>query len=160
MEIDLSELSPIFEKYRGKRGFLIPLLQDVQGHYGYVPEDVVGLICNEFAVPSVDIYGALTFYAQFYLTPRGKHTIRACQGTACYIMGGSEILEHLKDSLGVSVEETTQDGLFTLETVACLGCCGMAPVMAIDDSIYGKSSVGKGDELIEELRRNESVEKA
>ncbi len=157
MEIDLSELSPIFEKYRGKRGFLIPLLQDVQGHYGYVPEDVVGLISKEFAVPSMDIYGVLTFYAQFYLTPRGKHTIRACQGTACYIMGGREILEHLKDNLNISLDETTEDGLITLETVACLGCCGMAPVMAIDDGIHGKCSVGKGDELIEELRRNESA---
>jgi len=110
------------------------------------------LITDELGIPSVDIYGVLTFYAQFYLTPRGKHTIKACQGTACYIMGGREILDHLKTLLDVSVGETTKDEMFTLETVACLGCCGMAPVVSIDNKLYGRSSIAKCEGLVEACR--------
>ena len=151
-DTDLSELKPVFDFYRDKKGILIPLLQDIQEKVGFVPPEAVELITHEFGIPSVDIYGVLTFYAQFYMTPRGRHTVRACQGTACYIMGGREILEHLKAVLGVSVGETTEDGMFTLETVACLGCCGMAPVVNIDDKLYGKSSIAKSKCLIEECR--------
>jgi NADH:ubiquinone oxidoreductase subunit E len=152
MAVDISRLSPIIDAYRGQDGVLIPLLQEIQGIFGFVPSEAVGVINEAFGIPEVDIYGVLTFYSQFYLTPRGKHTIRACQGTACYIMGGREILEQLKDILDVSVGETTQDGMFTLETVACLGCCGMAPVINIDDKLHGKSSITKSTALLEECR--------
>jgi len=154
-EIDLSQLGPVFDCYRDKKGILIPLLQDIQEKFGFVPSGAVERITREFGIPSVDIYGVLTFYAQFYLTPRGKHTMRVCQGTACYIMGGREILEQLKTALGVSVGDTTPDGMVTLETVACLGCCGMAPVINIDDKLYGKSSIAKSKCLLEECRCKE-----
>jgi len=154
-DIDFSQLRPVLDFYRNKKGILIPLLQDIQETFGYVPPGAVELIYEEFGIPAVDTYGVLTFYSQFYLTPRGKHTIRACQGTACYIMGGREILEQLKATLDVSVGETTRDGMFTLETVACLGCCGMAPVINIDDKLYGKSSIAKSKVLVEECRCKE-----
>lgn len=152
MDLDISKLAPVMDEYRGKDGILIPLLQAVQDEYGFVPPEAVALITAEFGIPQVDIFGVLTFYSQFYLTPRGRHTIKACQGTACYIMGGREILEQLKKTLDVSVGETTRDGMFTLETVACLGCCGMAPVINIDDKLYGKSSIAKSKTIVEECR--------
>ena len=158
MAMDVSELTPTLKEYEGKKGILIPLLQQIQGRYGYVPREAVDLIAREFAIPPVDIYGVLTFYAQFYLTPRGKYTVRVCQGTACYIMGGKEILHHVKGSLKVSVDETTDDGLFTLETVACLGCCGLAPVVAIGEKLHGKSTIGKATELVEQCRHSQEAE--
>ena len=159
MEINVSQLTPILKEYHGKKGILIPLLQQVQDRYGYVPREAVELISREFSIPPVDIYGVLTFYSQFYMTPRGEYTVKVCQGTACYIMGGKEILDYVKGSLDVSFDETTDDGLFTLEMVACLGCCGMAPVVAIGNKLHGKCAIGKVDKLIEECRHSQPVEK-
>ncbi|HIJ74468.1 MAG TPA: NAD(P)H-dependent oxidoreductase subunit E, partial [Candidatus Hydrogenedentes bacterium] len=131
MSVDLIPTEQIIEKYSTKKGALIPLLQDVQGVYGYVPKEAVDLIAKKLAIFPVEVYGILTFYTQFYLTPRGKHTIRVCQGTACHVMGGKEIIDYLADTLHVREGGTTEDGVFSLERVACLGCCGMAPVVAI-----------------------------
>ncbi len=149
MSIDLSDTEKLILQYRQKKGFLIPLLQDIQAAYGYVPRESVNLIAKEFSMFPVDIYGVLTFYSQFYLTPRGKHTIRVCQGTACHVMGGKDILDYLSDKLEIGVGGTTADGVFSLERVACLGCCGMAPVVAIDKEFYGKCTINILDKLLD-----------
>jgi len=148
MGSDLSDIKKIIQKYRKKNGTLIPILQDIQAIYGYVPEESIELISRELSIYPVDIYGILTFYTQFHLTPRGKHTIKVCQGTACHVMGGKEILDYLSDKLGISEGETTKDGMFSLERVACLGCCGMAPVVVIDNNFYGRCTIQKVDKLL------------
>lgn len=148
MKLDLSDTKKLIKRYRGEKGILIPLLQDIQAVYGYVPRESVELISEELSIYPVEIYGILTFYSQFYLSPRGKHTIKVCQGTACHVMGGKEILEYLSDKLGIRGGETTEDGMFSLERVACLGCCGMAPVVMIDDDFLGRCTIRKIDEFL------------
>ena len=149
MKINLAATKKLIIKYRNKKGVLIPLLQDVQATYGYVPGAAIKLIAIELSMYPVDIYGILTFYAQFYLTPRGKHTIKVCQGTACHVMGGKEILDYMSGKLGIVQGQTSQDRMFSLERVACLGCCGMAPVVVIDDKFYGRATIQKIEKLLE-----------
>lgn len=155
MKVEPSDIKKIIQQYRKKEGILISLLQDIQAIYGYVPEESIELISKELSIYPVEIYGILTFYTQFYLTPRGRHTIKVCQGTACHVMGGKEILDYLSDKLGISEDETTEDGMFSLERVACLGCCGMAPVVVIDNDFYGRCTIQKVDALVKEYRSEE-----
>jgi len=152
MSESLTETKQIVDKYRGRKGVLIPLLQDVQRVYGYVPKEAVDYIAEEMDVYPVEIYGLLTFYSQFYLTPRGKYPIRVCQGTACHVMGSKALLDYLEDKLGIGDGETTEDGMFTIERVACLGCCGMAPVVAVGDEFHGNCTVEDLDNLVESYR--------
>lgn len=152
MNINLSAARKLVGKYRDKQGILIPLLQDVQAAYGYVPKVVIELIARELNIYPADIYGILTFYSQFYLTPQGKHIIKICQGTACHVMGAKELLEYMEGKLGVKEGEPTKDGMFSLERVACLGCCGMAPAVMIDKDFYGRCTVKTMEELVEKYR--------
>ncbi len=149
-EVKKSDIVGMIEHHREKKGVLIPLLQEVQDRYGYVPKEAVEIIAAELDVYPVDIYGILTFYAQFHLKPRGRHIIKVCMGTACYIMGGKEILDHLKGTLGIEIDQTTEDGNFTLEVVSCLGCCGMGPVVMVDEKFYGRCDLQKMDEVLQE----------
>jgi NADH-quinone oxidoreductase subunit E len=149
VKIDLSDTKKIIQRYRKEKGVLIPLLQDIQAVYGYVPAESIELISRELSIYPVRIYGILTFYTQFYLTPRGRHTIKVCQGTACHVMGGKDILDYISDRLGISEGETTTDGMFSLERVACLGCCGMAPVVVIDNHFYGKCTIQRAGKLLD-----------
>jgi len=135
---DLSKLEPVFQKYAGQDGALIPILQEAQGLYGYLAEPVLSAISRELKVPFSRVYGVVSFYAQFYLTPRGRHTVRVCRGTACHVRGGRAILNTVKENLGIEDGETTADLNFSLETVACLGTCFLAPVMMMDRNYYGK----------------------
>lgn len=155
--VDLAEAKRIIRSYEGRKIVLIPLLQEIQAHYGYVPEEAVALIADAFGILSVEIYGVLTFYAQFYLEPRGEHTIKVCQGTACYILGGRDILDHVSRRLDIVPEETTDDGFFTLETVACLGCCGMGPVVAVDGNLHGNMTVQGVDQILDAFIKPEKV---
>ncbi len=148
MKVDLRQTEEIIEKYRDKKGSLIPLLQAIEASYGYVPKESIGLVSKELSIFPVEIYGILTFYTQFHLTRRGRHTIRVCQGTACHVMGGKDLLDYLSDKLEIKEGETTQDGTFSLERVACLGCCGMAPVMAIDADFNGEVKIEQLNELL------------
>lgn len=152
MNVDLSPAKTLIEKYSQKKGALIPLLQDIQAAYGYVPDDAVQLVAKELSIFPVEIYGVLTFYTQFYLTPRGKHTIRVCQGTACHVMGAKGLFDYLLEKLEVEEGETTKDGFFTVERVACLGCCGMAPVIMIDDDFYGRCTIQNIEETWNKYR--------
>jgi len=148
VKVDLRQTEEIIEKYRDKKGALIPLLQAIEASYGYVPKESIGLVSKELSIFPVEIYGILTFYTQFHLTRRGRHTIRVCQGTACHVMGGKDILDYLSDKLEIKEGETTKDGNFSLERVACLGCCGMAPVMAIDADFHGEVKIEELNELM------------
>jgi NADH-quinone oxidoreductase subunit E len=153
MKINASDIKKEINKYPDKKGVLIPVLQDVQAKYGYIPHEAVSLIAKELSIYPIDIYGILTFYAQFHLSPRGQHIITVCQGTACHVMGGKAILDYIAKLLDVAVGETTKDGMFTLERVACLGCCGMAPVVMIDKDFDGGCTIQSVEQLLDKYRQ-------
>jgi NADH-quinone oxidoreductase subunit E len=153
--VNLELLKPLIKKYKNKKGNLIPILQGAQNLYGYIPEEVFANISEETGLNLNDMYGVATFYAQFRLKPVGKIIVRICHGTACHVQNASKVTDDLIDHLEIKDGETTQDGLFTLETVACLGCCSLAPVMMIGDETYGKLSGKKAVDVIKELRRKE-----
>ncbi|MCD6302506.1 MAG: NADH-quinone oxidoreductase subunit NuoE [Anaerolineae bacterium] len=135
--IDLSLLEPVFETYAGTKGTLIAVLQQAQEIYGYLPPEVLVRIAERMQVPLSQVYGVATFYAQFYLTRRGEHVIRLCDGTACHVKGARRVLAALEDRLGIKAGETTPDYKFTLEVVYCLGSCGLAPVGVVDGQVIG-----------------------
>ena len=137
-------------RYDGEPGELIPLLQSAQEHFGYIPRRAITHISEATGTPESTIYGVITFYSQFRLRPMGKHQIRLCSGTACHVAGAPTLLDTLRDELGVEEGGTTQDGLFTLLTVACLGCCSLAPVVMLDQEVHGRLT---GDKLKKVVRR-------
>ena len=148
--LDLSKIDEILKKYRGQDGALIPLLQEAQGIYGYLTEEVLNAISRGLKIPLSRIYGVVTFYAQFYLTPRGRHTVRVCRGTACHVRGGMNIRKTVKQFLGVEENETTPDFKFTFETVACLGACALSPVLLVDKTYYGKLTPAKVGKVLKQ----------
>lgn len=131
-------LSQVLGKYRGAKGALIPVLQEAQASLGYLSKEAIAAIADGLSIPVSQVYGVATFYTQFRLRPAGKHLIRVCHGTACHVGGAGSITEALEEALGVKDGQTTPDGKFTLESVACLGCCSLAPVMMIDGETYGR----------------------
>jgi len=155
-QVDLSLLDPLIEKLKHKKGNLIPLLQGVQDIYGYIPREAFFKISRETGLKLNEMYGVATFYTQFRLNPVGKHIIKVCHGTACHVQNAQVITDALQDALKVKDGETTEDNLFTLESVACLGCCSLAPVMMIDDNTYGKLTGKQAVKIIKELKIKES----
>jgi NADH-quinone oxidoreductase subunit E len=153
--VDLSLLNPVIEKYKGVKGNLIPLLQHTQNIYGYIPHEAFVKIHTETGLELNEMYGVATFYAQFRLFPAGKHIIKMCHGTACHVQQVTAITDELLDTLEIKDGETTTDRLFTVETVACLGCCSLAPVMMIDDETYGKLTPKQAVKIVKEIRRAE-----
>ena len=149
-------ISEVFEGYEGKREELIPLLQDVQAEFGYLPGEARTAIRRFLNVPESVVYGVATFYAQFYLTRQGKHKIKVCCGTACHVRGGDRIMQALKRRLEIGVGETTPDYQFTLERVACFGSCALAPVVVIDDKVYGRMTSPKVEAILEEITIEDS----
>jgi NADH:ubiquinone oxidoreductase subunit E len=135
------QLATLLDQYRGKKGVIIPVLQQAQDIFGYLPKEVLLKISSELDLPISQIFGVVTFYAQFHLEPRGKNIIRSCQGTACHVRGAKGVLKAIRDKLGLSETKVTTDDLaFTLETVACIGACGLAPVFMINDDTHGRLS--------------------
>lgn len=134
----LEKALEIIRKYKEVKGGLMPVLQQIQNVYGYLPEDVLKIVSDELNIPMSEIYGVATFYSFFSLKPKGKYIIRVCLGTACYVKGSQLIIDKLSELLDVQVNETTKDGKFTLEATRCLGACGLAPVMMINDKVYGR----------------------
>ncbi len=132
------ELEKVFAQYVGKKGALIPVLQKAQAIYGYLPVEVLKEISRNLQIPVSKIYGVCTFYAQFHLKPRGRNIIRVCLGTACHVRGGAKIAEAISKAVGIKDGETTEDLRYTFESVACLGCCGLAPVMMVNDETHGR----------------------
>jgi NADH-quinone oxidoreductase E subunit len=148
----LAKLEPVIQKYRDWKGALIPVLQGAQDVYGYLPADVMESIAASLNVPISQVYGVVTFYAQFHLEPRGKHIIRSCQGTACHVRGAGRIITTLKDNLKVEAGHTTADLQFTLETVACIGACSLAPVMMIDSTAHARLKSSGIAKILEQYR--------
>ncbi len=146
--IDLSKLDPILTKHEGQKEALIPVLQEVQGEFGYVPEEAIERIADALELFPSQVYGVVTFYSQFYLTPRGRNTIRACRGTACHVRGARSVLRAVEQSLGISEGNTTEDFKFTLETVACLGACALGPVVVVNEKYFGKMAPRKVESVL------------
>lgn len=131
-------LQEALDKYKTVKGALIPLLQEAQEIYGYLPKEAMQQISRGMGIPFSKTFGVATFYAQFHLKPRGRNIIRVCQGTACHVRGASKVFAEVSDKLGVGINGTTEDLRFTLESVSCLGACGLAPVMMVNDNTHGR----------------------
>jgi NADH-quinone oxidoreductase subunit E len=136
--LDLSPLDGILEKYAGQKGAIIPILQHAQEVYGYLPPEVLKEISQRTHIPLSRIYGVATFYAQFYLTQRGRHVIRVCDGTACHVRGAAKIIDELGNDLHILPGQTTDDYRVSYEVVYCLGSCGLAPVAVVDEHVEGR----------------------
>lgn len=154
-KVNLELISPVLDSLAGEKGTLITILQKTQEIYGYLPQEAICLISKKTGIAESEIMGVATFYTQFRLTPVGKYLIMLCQGTACHVNSSQLILQTIKDDLGIDDGETTDDGLFTLKCVACLGCCSLSPVMMINENTYGSLTPEKTKKILKELREAE-----
>jgi NADH-quinone oxidoreductase subunit E len=140
-------------EYKGVRGALIPMLQAAQDCFGYVPEEAIRRISAVTKVPVADIFGIVTFYAQFRLQPLGKYVIKVCEGTSCHVNGAKMIMQTMQDELSIDTDETDKDGLFTLLSVACIGCCSLAPVIMVNQGTHGRLTPASVRKVIRGYRR-------
>ncbi|WP_300524256.1 NADH-quinone oxidoreductase subunit NuoE [Aminiphilus sp.] len=147
-----AQLDLIVERHRGKRGNTIPLLAEIQKELGYLPEEAIRYVSSKLDIPAAELFGVATFYAMFRLQPEGRYVVRLCRGTACHVQGSLLIGEQLQRYLHVKEGETTEDGLFTLQFVACLGCCSLAPVMMVGDEVHGRLTPEKAVDVLEAYR--------
>lgn len=139
----------ILKSYEGnKKGTLIPILQKIQGEFGYLPEETLPQVARFLGISKNEIFGVATFYAQFRFTRPGEHMIKVCLGTACHVRGGSRILDAVQEDLKIKPSETTADYKFSLERVACFGCCALAPVLVVDDAVHSKVTPPKVKEIL------------
>ena len=150
--IDLSLLGGVLEEYAAVKGSLITILQHTQDIYGYLPKEAIELISEKTGIATSEIMGVGTFYTQFRFEPVGKYLIMLCQGTACHVNGSELILQTIKDEVGIYDGQTTEDGLFSLKCVACLGCCSLSPVMMVNEDTYGSLTPEKAKKILRELR--------
>ena len=142
----------VIEHFGRDKSKLIPILQAVQEEYRYLPEEVMTFVATSLGISPAKVFGVATFYSHFSLEPKGKHVIRVCDGTACHVKGSGRLLDHLRTRLGVTEKKrTTEDMAFTLESVSCLGACGLAPVMVVDEQVYGQVTPERADEILKEL---------
>ena len=144
-----AKLHAVIAEHKGDSGALMPVLQQAQDIYGYLPIEVQKIISNEMDIPLEKIYGVVTFYAQFSLYPKGKYNISVCLGTACYVKGAGDIYEKLQEVLGIGDGECTADGKFSLEACRCIGACGLAPVLTVNEDVYGRLTTDKVKEILD-----------
>jgi len=149
---DLGKVRNIIDNYKDKKGVLVSVMQDVNTEYRYLPAEILRYVADELGYPLSQVYQLATFYNAFSLKPRGKYIITVCLGTACHVKGGPRIVSVLERELGIKLGETTEDMNFTLETVRCLGCCGLSPVMTVNEDLHGKVSQKKVPKILEEYR--------
>ena len=149
------QLEEIIEKYKETPGALIPVLHEAQDLYGYLPFEVQKIIADGLNIPVAKVYGVVTFYSQFSLNPKGKYRVSVCIGTACYVKGAAEILDKLKERLSIDVGECTDDGLFSLDSCRCIGACSLAPVVTINDEVYGNLVPADIDGIIDKYEAAE-----
>ena len=142
------KLDAIINKYKDTRGALIPVLHEAQEVYGYLPLEVQRTISEKLNIPLAEVYGVVSFYTQFSINPKGKYQISVCMGTACYVKGANAILDKFRTRLSIDVGECTEDGRFSLDACRCIGACGLAPVITINDDVYGKLSPDDIDDII------------
>lgn len=153
--IDLGLVQTVIDNYKNEPGGLIPVLQKTQEIYGYLPLPVLEVIAEELKIKRAKVYSTATFYTQFRFKPVGKHLILLCQGTACHVNGSERIAVAIQDELKVAMGETTSDGVFTLDEAACLGCCGLAPVMMINGQAYGPLTPDKARQIVRKIYAEE-----
>ena len=144
------QLSQVLAPYRGQRGATIPVLQKAQEKIGYLPEETISEIANFLGISENEVFGVASFYAQFRFERQGEHTVRVCQGTACYVRGGRRILETVERELGIQPGGTTEDYKFSLQRVACFGSCALAPVMVVDKTVHGRMTTAKARQILAE----------
>lgn len=147
-------MEELFNEYLPVKDNLIQMLNEVQEHYGYIPEKAQRDLSEFLNVPMAEIYGVITFYSRFTLKPKGKYNIAVCLGTACYVKGSQRIMDRLKEKLKIEPGETTKDGLFSIEETICVGACGLAPVFTVNGEVYGKATVKKLDEVLDSLENS------
>lgn len=145
-------LQNLIDELKDEPGALMPIMQRAQDIFGYLPEDVQNIIAKGLDIPVSDVYGVATFYAQFNLEPKGKYIISVCMGTACYVKGSQKVLDKLEEVLEVPAGSTTKDGLFTLNATRCLGACGLAPVIMVNDDVFGKVTPDEVPAIIAKYR--------
>ena len=143
-----SQIANVIDLYKDREGSLIQVLHLAQEIYGHLPLELQEFISSRMGIPLSEISGVVSFYSFFSTTPRGEHTIRVCLGTACYVRGGKKIVEHLQERLGIDIGGTTADGKFTFEVARCIGACGLAPAMMIDDTVYKQVNVNKIEQIL------------
>ena len=154
METDVKEqLDELLLQYSGKKGDLIPILQEVQEKFGYLPREAMQKIAKFLSLPESTVYGVSTFYAQFKFVPTGKRIIKVCRGTACHVRGAGRILGEIERKLGIKPGETTEDLEYTLETIACFGSCALAPVIVIDKDVYGRMTTTKVGQILADIEK-------
>lgn len=153
--VDLSMAEKILDQYRGVDGCLIPVLQKIQNGYGYLQEPVINLVSERLNMSLSEIIGVATFYSQFHLKPRGKHIIKVCCGTACHVKNAKSLSARVIDCFKIKKNETTEDRMFTFEEVSCLGACGIAPVVVIDEDVHGELSPDKFDGILDRYKKSE-----
>jgi NADH-quinone oxidoreductase subunit E len=149
--LDMAPLDDILDEFENQKGVVIPILQRAQEVYGYLPKEVLTYIAMKTGVPASQIFGVATFYSQFYLTRRGRHVVRQCDGTACHVRGAARIVSSIEEQLGIKAGETTPDYKATFEVVYCLGSCGLAPVAVVDGKVVGNLVPEKMMEIVREL---------
>lgn len=142
------QLMAVIDEHKGEEGAAIPVLHKAQDIYGYLPIEVQTMIAEGLNVPLAEIYGIVTFYTQFSLNPKGEYQIGVCLGTACYVKGSGDILEKIKENLGIDVGECTPDGKFSIDATRCIGACGLAPVLTVNDEVYGRLTVDDVDDIL------------
>ncbi len=164
MDLDYKEVvDEIVKRYDGRKEAIIAILQDVQAHFRWLSGEVMSLISKKLKIPISSLYSIATFYKSFYLKPRGIHTVTVCMGTACHVRGGGKIVDTLSERLKIKPGETTPNGKFTLETVNCVGCCAIGPIVILDGVYYGKVTPTMGASLLESIekeKKNVSEESA
>lgn len=151
------ELGAFIDSLETNRGALIKILHKAQEIFGYLPRDVQLYVARKLGIPGAEVYGVVSFYSYFTTKPRGKHTISVCMGTACFVRGSDKVIERMKEKLGIESNEITKDGLFTLKDVRCIGACGLAPVVMVDDRVFGRVKEEDIDEILNTYRSQESM---
>ncbi len=155
LDKDLGRAAEVARADQKKRAVLIPTLHRLQEDYGYLPGEALERLSKKLGIPLAEIYSVASFYQQFHFSPRGKKIVRVCMGTACHVRGAQKVLDKLQEHFKIDVGETTEDLKMTLETVGCVGCCGLAPVVTVNEDVVGELNPQKMDELIKEIESEE-----
>jgi len=158
-EAAVKQINEICDRYADEKTPLMMILSDIQKEYGYIPLEVQELVSSRTGIPVAEIYGVVTFYSFFSLKPKGKYVIGCCLGTACYVKGAQTVIDKFSDVLGIKAGETTEDGLFTIDALRCIGACGIAPAVSINGKVYPKVSVDAVPKIVEEYKAMEASAK-
>ena len=153
-------INTIIKRYDNEKSNLLAILTDIQAEYNWLPPDALRLVADQLHVPLIDVYGVASFYHAFSLTPRGKHIVTVCQGTACHVRGAPTVLNRIQEILDISPGCTTKDDQFTLETVNCLGACALAPIVVVDGNYHGQATTQKANAIIAQYRKKKSTKKS